>query len=1040
MAGIPLASIKFWSLIFTVIYPFQSLSAQVYFNNFQVEHGLSNNAILCSVQDKDGFMWFGTRDGLNRFDGYNFKSYYYDPEDENGLGSNFIHSLFIGQSNEIWIGTDQGVYTFDPKTENFHSIPETHNREVIQIEQDAVGNIWFIGDNALYRYLPQTKELQKQSTISNREVVRFCIDHEDNVWYGAGQRIIRLNEDISYSFETLTSPQNRIQKLYVDKDNNIWIGTSKNGLLKWSVKTREISLILDHLLPHTPFFVRDVLQVDEEHLWIASEIGLLIYNTQTQQYKLLRHEKDNPWSLSDNALYTITRDHQNGIWVGTFFGGINYYHPQHNFFEKIFPRYSANSIQGHATREIVEDRFHNLWIGTEDQGLTWWDPRINRFETLDPTSNLSHTNIHGLAIVGDSLLAGTFYRGMNIIDTRTRKVVKQFNTENTNGNLGSDFVFCIYKTRNGQVYLGTLRGLYRFTPGIDHFSRVENVPRHIFYTSIYEDNEGNIWLSTWRDGLLRFSPETGELLHFKHKKEDKSSINSNRVNRIFQDSKANIWIGTGSGIARWDPHTHKFDKITKKDGLPSNLILGFEEDDEQNLWISTSHGLVKMNIPTHAFEIFDTELGLLDLQFNYNSVFKDSQGYLYFGSSRGLIRFNPAMMTDSYKTGFLTPIYITGIQINQHEISIGADKDRLHQSIMYTDKIVLNHDESTISIDFAALNFVSAKSTSYLYRLVGLGSSWTFLRTNGKAYFTKIPPGTYTFQVMACDANGKPISKEKSLEIVIKPPIWASIPAFSLYGILTLGLITALLYAYDKKIKDKNRRRLEQIKNHKEKELYKAKMDFFMQVTHEFKTPLTLIKAPLEKILTNHKGQKTRNWLDIIQQNTDKLIELTDQLLDFRKVETEAVSLQLRRQQVNRLIKICIDEFEPLIEKKGLALHVDMKEDVEAHIDIEIIYKIVNNLLSNAIKYANSNVEVRLSTDHTKRTFLFEVKNDGVVLSPHDIVHIFKPFHRSSSHYQVEGSGLGLALAHSFAIRHRGELRFMENSKNLNIFVLEIPL
>lgn len=1037
-----LALIRLLFLFFGVLSPAFPLFAQVYFNHFQVEQGLSNNAILCSAQDADGFMWFGTRDGLNRFDGYNFKHYHADPDNSSGLGSNFIHSLLVSQTKEIWIGTDQGLYIFDPYKEVFSTILETHQNEIVQIEQDSIGDIWFIATDQLYHYKTETKELYKKTSLNQLRVSHFCIDKENKIWYGSGTTLALMDSDLSYSLNMGANSSDRIERLCVDQQNNIWIGTSRNGLFKWSRQTEKITPVINNILPNTPVFVRDIVEVDAHHLWIATEIGVLIYDKRTDDYQLLRHEKDDPWSLSDNAVYTITQDHQQGIWVGTFFGGVNYYHAHHNFFEKIFPRYSTNSIQGHATREIVEDRYHHIWIGTEDQGLTWWNPSTNDFYTFSPATGLAHSNIHGLALTGDSLLVGTFYRGMNVIDIRTKKILKHYNMENTQGTLGDDFVFSIYRTRAGRILLATSRGLYEFFPGKDRFQIVEELPSYIFYTSIFEDNTGNIWLSTWRNGLFRFSPDTKHVQRYMHDRDDKHSINNNRVNRIFQDSKGEIWVATASGIALWNRDADNFHRITKADGLPSNLILSFEEDNNQNIWIGTTHGLVKMGLHNNDIEIFDTELGLLDLQFNYNSSYRDSKGILYFGSSKGLIRFDPSTMTDLHKHHVKSPIYITGIQTNQQELTIGDNQNKLKKSIIYTNKIELNHDESTISLDFAALNFISSKSTSYRYRLVGLDTTWTILRNNDKAKFTKIPPGKYTFEVLAVDANGKSISEEKRLQITIKPPLWASPTAIFTYWLLAISIICYAIYLYDNRVKEKNKRRLEIIKNHKDQEVYKAKMDFLARITHDIKTPLTLIKAPLEKLSQNNLlPPKREQLLRTIRNNTDTLIELTDKLLDFRKIESDHFTLQLKRQEVNKLVQLCISTYLPLLESKHIQLSYRSETSIEANIDGETIYKILDNLLSNAVKYSDKHIVVDLRyTDSSRTNFELRVGNDGKKLSEKDIKQIFKPFHRSSDHYQIEGSGLGLSLSFSYAKLHGGSLDFMENSENLNIFVLTIPI
>ncbi|NGM66554.1 two-component regulator propeller domain-containing protein [Sphingobacterium sp. SGR-19] len=1011
-----------------------------YFNHFQVNRGLSNNAILCSVQDQDGFIWFGTRDGLNRFDGYRFKNFFHESENENSLGSNLIHSLMVRKTNEIWVGTDQGIYIYDPQQEEFSLFDKIKKSETLQIDEDPGGNIWFISNSRLYKYNPTTEQIDETYAKQRKEPTHaFCIDKQGEVWIGLKESICHVNSGKEYKFSNDKQFTGGVEELFVDDNNDMWIGTSHHGVYKWNRKDNKTQHVIKKM-GNKPLYVREIEQISKDQLWIGTESGLLVHEISKNKTIHIIHEKDNPWSLSDNAVYSVMKDNRDGIWIGTFFGGINYYHPQHNLFEKIFPRNSPNAIGGHAVREIVEDDQHNIWIGTEDQGLSFWDQKTNQFRNFGPENGLAHTNIHGLLITGDSLLIGTFFQGLDVIDIRKKKVIKHFDSNNTDQALKSNFIYHIYKTSKGDILLATAPGIFQFIPGEDQFIRFKGAPGHVFFTSIFEDKNQTLWFTTWRDGLYMLPHGEQKPTRYVHDPKDPFSISSNRVNRVFQDSKGQIWVATESGLCIYDKSNQSFKRFTSKDGLPSNLILAMLEDNSENLWISTTRGLVKMNIRSHRIEKYSLEHGLLDLQFNYNSAFKDTNGLLYFGASKGLIRFDPSSITDLYKTDFDTPIYITGIQSNQQELTIQDKKGALSKSILYTDEIKLPYDESTISFDFVALNFASANATSYLYRLVGLDTTWTFLRNNTKANFTKIPPGKYTFEVMASDANKTPISKIKSLKITILPPFWASVPAYIIYVLFSVGLIGMMLYWYDHKMKEKNRRRLEKIKAYKEKELYKAKMDFFMQITHDIKTPLTLIKAPLEKIMLGAEPKKSGKWLKTIHQNTEKLLSMTDNLLDFRKVESNEFSLKLKKQSVSSLILICLQDFAPLIESKKIKVSKSLDRKLEANIDIEAMYKILSNLLSNAFKYAEKHVFVNLYKIADSECFCIEIKNDGILLSDEEKTQIFEPFQRASTHYRVKGSGLGLALAYSFVSLHGGTLAYKKNSENLNIFVLEIPL
>ncbi|WP_437918991.1 ligand-binding sensor domain-containing protein [Sphingobacterium sp. LRF_L2] len=1013
-----------------------------YFNHYTVDEGLSNNSILCSAQDQDGFLWFGTKDGLNRFDGYNFRQFYSDTDNDNGLGSNFIHTLKVDRNKNIWVGTDQGIYIFDPYLERFSTFKGATKGEILQIDEDDLGNIWFISNNRLYSFHPINGQLERGTEKGFKAVITaFRIDTDNNIWIAANGTLRNLTTGLSFTLPSTGSDPHKIEKIFIDDLGILWVGTSKDGVFTINPSTGKIQ----HVVPPnkgSSLFVRDIYQTDQSTFFIGTESGLIVYDRNNSSYRLLQHEGDHPWSISDNAIYTVCKDHQGGLWVGTYFGGVNYYHPQHNVFQKIFPRFSTSSIQGHAVREIVEDRHQNLWIGTEDNGLYAWNQTNGQFRSFTLKENLSHTNIHGLALVGDSLLVGTFYGGLDIIDTRTKKLIRHIDSQTSKGGLTNNFVFYIYRTKKGRVLLATARGLCEFYPGKDSISLVKEAPGYIFYTSIFEDRKENLWLSTWRDGLYHIDYSTGHTKVHLHQKDDTSSLNSNRVNRVFQDSYGSLWIATESGLAQWTAEGKPMRRFSKKDGLPSNLILALQEDQQHNLWISTTRGLARMNLKDFRIHVFDKESGLLDLQFNYNSTFKDNRGYFYFGSSTGLIRFHPDSMFQFTYPQQSNPLYITKIQSLQRALQVGSLPNNIDTAVTYLKKLELNYDESTISIDFAALNFVSSQATSYRYILEGFDKEWTLLRNSHTAHFTKIPPGNYTFKIQAVDANGQPISNERSLEISIRPPFWASTTALILYVVLGCFTIYILVVSYDRKIKEKNRRRLEAIKAHRERELFKTKMDFFARVAHDIKTPLTLIKAPLERLRAQDtKDAKTDRLLNTMHQNTEKLVNLTNQLLDFRKIESSEHNLHIEQQSVNQLITGRLLEFQPLFNQKGIEFTYHCNEAIEAYLDLEVLSKIVDNLLTNAVKYAEKTIVVELKTaEEEKEFFTFTIKNDGPVLSNQELRAIFKPFHRASEHYHIEGSGLGLALAHSFAELHGGSLFFLENSENLNIFVLKIPI
>lgn len=1042
---------EYYILLWIYLFSTLSLNAQTYyFVHYQVEHGLSNNAILCSLQDRKGFMWFGTKDGLNRFDGYTFKVFQSVPGSLASLGSNYVRVLHEHRDGKIWAGTDQGIYIYNPSVEKFSLFSPSVVDEILDIKEDKIGNIWFINDLILYKY-----DVRKDTIIPIIQDVNassFCISHDDrDIWTGTSSgNIIRYHQPTGkttlhsvFNHSSKTVDQ-RIEKIYYTSKGELIIGTRKHGIKVFNTQDYTYRDILQKDTQNEAIFVRDILQNTENEYWFATESGIIVFNDQTGQSHFITREQDNPWSIADNAVYTLCKDMEGAIWAGTYFGGVNYYSPINTFFKKFFPKSGHNAISGYAVREIVEDKYGYLWIGTEDGGLNKFNPTNNSFVNYRPMSNkqgmLAHKNVHGLLASGDTIWIGTFEHGLDLMDAQNGKVFRHYNAENKKGALHNNFIFNILKTKTGRIFLATGRGLYTYDHHSKTFALSPKAPRHIFYTTLFEDNEGTLWVGTWRDGLLYFDPSMDNDKKGSGRVLNTTSLSSNRINRIFQDSKQKIWVATEGGLYTFDKTTKNFIPFDQQHGLPSNLILSLLEDNEGKLWISTSKGLARFDPQNKEIKVFTKANGLLSDQFNYNSSFKDSTGNLYFGTVNGLIQFNPK---DYVEEQYQAPVYITGFQVHNEELQIGEGDSSLDSSIIYAEKIVLKHHQSTFSIDFAALSYTSPPMTEYAYKMEGLDKEWTRLKTNRKVYFTNIRPGKYTFRVNVVDSKGEFKGKETKLYIEVTPPLWASIPAYVLYGLLAVSLIYYIIRNYDRKIKDQNRRRLEAIKHQREKNLYQAKIDFFTHIVHEIRTPLTLIKAPLEKVVQNISPSTpaVKKHLQLIEKNTDRLISLSGQLLDFRQVESHGFMLSFRKININKLISELHANFHPSAEKNKISFTKNLPDEpIYAHVDKEALIKIITNLLDNALKYGKKQTYITASyiNDSPARLVRVEVVSDGPPIPTELREKIFEPFYRIKTETHKQGTGIGLALSLSLAELMNGSLELrVENDKN--IFMLTLP-
>lgn len=1018
-----------------------------YFTHYQVENGLSNNAVICSLQDRNGFLWFGTKDGLNRFDGYSFKIFRNEAGDSNTVGSNYIYSLHEDKAGVLWVGCDRGLFSYDATTESFRKVPGAPLTEVLDIQGDDNGGIWFNSRLILYYYHPATKKLRKFDQPGHLNVSSICAISNGERWLATSDGTVHkllpdgpLTEGYDVFDHSGPSVINWIEKISDAGNGNILVGTSKQGAKLLNTKTGIYKDILNHTADEPEIFVRDFIQASENEFWIATEAGIFIYNNLNGTYVQLKKSYNNPYSISDNAVYTFCRDKEGGIWAGTYFGGVNYYPKAYTSFKKIFPQSGSNSISGNAVREIVSDNEGNLWIGTEDAGLNKLQLSTGVFTHYTnnaATKAISASNVHGLQVYGDELWVGTFHRGLDVLSLKSGQRLRHYSTA-THNNLRSDFIYCFLTTTSGKLLVATDRGLCWYNKEKDDFDVFNELPEN-FYTILYEDRFGTIWAGTYADGVHWYNSKTGKSGQFRYEPGKPGALGGNRVNWICEDSRQQLWIATEGGLCKFDSSSEDFKVYTTKDGFPSNIMYAVLEDGKHNLWVSTSKGLVRFDALNGNITVFTRAHGLLNDQFNYNSAYKDPKGRMYFGSVKGLVSFHP---DEFIKNDFILPVYITGFQVYDKELAINKEGSPLQQSISYTETITLSHNQSSFSIDFAALSYTAPDMTEYAYRMEGLSKEWTYLKTNRKAYFTKLSPGTYVFHVKASNVGGEWKCKPASLTIRILPPFWASPWAYLLYAMLAAGLVITLIRSYHRRTEQKNKRKLEILEHEKEKEIYQAKIEFFTNVAHEIRTPLTLIKGPMELVIKQIQSvPAVSNNLHIMKRNIDRLLDLTTQLLDFRKTETKGFSLSFVKANVAELVNDAYLRFKPAADQKGLSFTLDSPSELFAYIDAEAFNKIMSNLLDNAVKYGDKKVHIALLNGKNPETsFCLEIANDGYIIPATMNTKIFESFFRMDEHGEQAGTGIGLALSLSLAELHKGSLYLKDSDGFMNVFVLELPI
>jgi ligand-binding sensor domain-containing protein/signal transduction histidine kinase len=1007
-----------------------------YFKHYQVENGLSNNTVYCSIQDNKGFLWFGTKEGLNRFDGYRFKLFK-SGNYEYQLKKEFIFCLYADSANRLWVGTQNGLYQFDYAKEQLVPFIDTLP-EINDIVMDRQGQLWFRSITTVCRYNFSKRQLTIFPPDKIINATALCMDANGDMWFGTMDGHLKR-------FDTLTQTCNGpdvfshstrlptcfIKKIYPAGKNAIFVGTTCQGIKVYNIATDTYTDLLIYSADKSTVYVRDILQYADNEYWFATESGIFIYNTVTRQFINLKKQFSDPYSISDNAVYTLCKDSEGGMWAGTFFGGVNYYPKQYTPFTKYFPDRTTQTISGSAVRELCEDGDGNLWIGTEDAGLNKLHVRTGAFTHYKPTgtpSGIAYHNIHGLLILGDEVWIGTLDHGLDIMNRKTGKVIRHYGSNFRDNTFNNNFIVTMLQSRSGEIYVGSGGGLYRYRKPTADFEWLHETPWGEFISCLLEDHAGIIWTGTHAQGVLYYDPSTRFWGRLQNNPHDSNSLSINDINAVCEDSQLNMWIATeGGGLCKLDAGRQHFTRYTTQNGLPSNFVFKVVEDNNQHLWITTSKGLVKLEPATGHMTLYTKANGLLYDQFNYNSGYKDATGKLYFGSIKGMIAFRP----DSFVTNtFIPPVYITGFQVHNKELLIQQDHSPLKQSILNTRAITLPYDESSFSIDFAALSYISPEITEYKYLMQGLDKNWTYLSANRKVYFTNLAPGQYTFRLRAA-TNGH-WGAEKQLTITITPPFWNTWWAWLVYASIIIAIGYSLVQTYHKR---------SQVK--KEKEIYEAKFEFFTNVAHEIRTPLTLINGPVENLLEKiHELPDIKDDVTMMERNTNRLMTLVTQILDFRQTEAKGFSLDFTKVNMTALLQDVFANFQPLAKKRALQFTLLLPDmPVFAWVDEEAFNKILSNLFSNAVKYAGQEITVQLfPVQAGDTTCTIEISNDGTPIPSGMRERIFEPFYRIRENTKQKGTGIGLTLARSLTQLHQGSLFVKETTDGLNTFVLCLPL
>lgn len=1016
---------------------------QLIFRSFNADNGLAHNTVLAVIQDRTGFMWFGTKDGLNRYDGSEIRTV---AVTDAIPGNNYISALCEDNKGCIWIGTDSGVCLYDPETERANRFllkaddgsRITENIPQIVLAPDST--VWIAaGSQGFFRYDSGAKTLTRipgdktgRKTYSARNI---CFTAQNAICITLDDGNIYLSEDNLASVTPLFPEgggteafRNRYTNRLVSGAFNKMYACTSLGLFEINLAAKRFRKID---LPHSNNYVRDLLILKNDEFWVATESALEILDGNLREAASLYGDHRNPYALQTNSLYCLYKDKEDNVWIGTYFAGVAY-----TWDESItsIRRYYANSEgcdMGYYIREIVPDEDGNLWIGTESQGLTRLDQRLDNIVQIPIDENGNSCNIHGLCCDGDFVWVGTYEQTRSLVRIHRRTLASK-----SYPSAGKE-IYTICRTSGGELWIGTTSGLKRYDRAADRFVSDSAIRSHVYH--IREDSFGNIWAATYSDGLYKYDAMKDAWRHYLYAERDTASLAANKVLSVFEDSRSRIWLTTeGGGLCRYDSEADSF--VRYKNRLPFDTCYRIEEDAQGVFWITSNKGLIRFDAEALSYYVFTTDDGLLNNQFNYSSLCKTEDGRIYAGSSDGFISFDPAKLKP-YNGRF--PIVLTDFMPYNKSIGAGSDSLQAPKSITHLDRIDLAPDENSFSVRVAAISYRSPNAAHMRYKLEGFDSEWHRVSNNTISY-SNLPFRSYRLVVEGLDSKGAPNGIARSLEIRIRPPFYLSGIAYACYAALALTTVVLLYRLANRRTLRKRETEIEKIERSKERELYVAKFDFFTNIAHEIRTPLSLIRGPLENIVAKTGDSPDRELheeLRTMQSNTDRLTTLINQLLDFRKAEQQGFRLHPVECDVREAVENVCLRFVTMARQKHIDFAFELPaEKLQAAADKEALTKIVSNLLSNALKYAQSYARLKMTVENDPARFRVAVVNDGPVVPEGMREKIFQPFvqYRDGKHV-IAGTGIGLTLARSLAELHGGTL-IMDPSTEINRFVLTVPV
>ncbi|WP_406826439.1 two-component regulator propeller domain-containing protein [Pedobacter sp. KACC 23697] len=1003
-----------------------------------VENGLSNNVVNSLYLDHYGFMWMGTYDGLNRYDGYHFKVFRNGWGDEHSLINNHITVLTGDKKNKVWVGTQKGVSYYDYADSKFHHLLYLDKGRKNEISY-AVNSIAVSQTSVVY---VATEEkglfmLEKDSSAAKRipfgknfdfTVKALYLDKDQILWlfikdiglcrYDHDKNILRL----------VTNAIRSVTCISKGTDQMLWVGTER-GLFQLDKVKGSLIKFNQHLSDEN---IMSLLLDRKQKLWISTDGGgITIYDTKNNKTDYLSAGKEKRL-LSSNSVAQVYEDGESRKWIATLRGGVNIIDPENEQFTTIKnDPLNKNSLINNFVLSFSEDENKNIWIGTDGGGLSVWNRKQDIFtnytKTSDPHSLTSNFVTSILNDADHNVWVASFSGGIDRFNKATGKFV-HYNCYNTFTGVDDINIWKLYQDKQQNIWVGTTKGgaLYRYNKSIDKFELFDPKLKDIH--TLFQDSKGRHWAGNYTE-LIEIDP-----IHKKHRY---TKINF-AIRAIQEGSDHQIWIGTeGGGLLLFDPETKKIKRYIQRDGLPGNSILNILQDNQGNLWCSTYNGLSKFDVKQHNFKNYYATDGLQSNQFNYNAALKLTNGDLLFGGIGGFNLFSPENIKKKRR---IPKIVLTDFRINN--ISLDQDSTYNDISIVNLTDIEIPFSAAVISVDYAAIEFSFQDQISYAYYMEGWDKDWNFVNKLSTAYYSRLSEGEYKLHIKSTDTEGAWSNNEKIVLIKILPPWYRTWWAYTLYLITGSSLFYLFQTYRNRQRRLKHEVELTNFKMEREKDLNEKKLNFFTNISHELRTPLTLIVNPIKDIINKKEPGQEKNDLSVVYRNSRRLLSLVDQLLLFRKTESENDTLKIVKINLCKFAKEIFLCFNYLAKQNHIEYSFECEEEeLDIYADKDKLEIVFFNLLSNALKFTPKGGFVKFSVKTIGMRVHVEVSDSGPGIPKHVGEKLFDKFYKVMSNESLKmGFGIGLYLAKNFVELHQGKISFRSNQGSGTIFLIDIPV